>query len=413
MKLIAKTAMMTAASAFVIASATPALAQSTPSAAEMWRVIQAQQAKIDALESEIAETQVETIEVKKTVESVADAFEHGTIGASKTSIGGYGELHYEGGAKDQIDFHRFVLFFGHEFTDNIRFFSELEVEHALSGNGKPGEVELEQAYLEMDFSENTRGFAGVHLLPLGLMNETHEPPTFFGVERNAVEKNIIPVTWWEAGLGASGSVGETGFSWDVMASSGLYLNTANGYKIRSGRQKVAKAKFKSAAYTGRVQYTGIPGIELSSSLFYQPDVTQDARDSISGEKVSATLWTSHIDAEFNGFGFRALHANWSLDGQDVDLSGRDKQNGFYLEPSYRLSTPMSLLEDAEIGVFYRYAEWDNNAGSSSLSSVKRSVFGANFWPIHNVVFKADYIIEDKASAADSTKSFNLGIGYEF
>lgn len=397
---------------------TPAFAQttSTPSTAQMWQILQAQQAKIDALETELARTQVEQIKTTKKVETVADAVDGSAVGGSNagTSIGGYGELHYEGGAKDKIDFHRFVLFFGNEFTDNIRMFSELEVEHALSGNGKPGEVELEQAYIEMDIGEDAQIYGGLHLVPVGLINETHEPPTFFGVERNAVEKNIIPATWWEAGIGASGAVGDTGFSYDIMASSGLYLNAANGYKIRSGRQKVAKAKFKSAAYTGRVQYTGIPGVSVASSVFYQPDVTQDIGDTISGDSVSALLWTTNLDAKFNGFGLRALHANWSLDGEDVDLSGRNKQSGFYIEPSYRLAAPMGLLEDAEVGVFYRYADWDNNAGlSNNNTGVKRSVFGVNYWPIPEVVLKMDYIIEDKESATDSAKSFNVGIGYEF
>lgn len=417
MNKIAKTALMMAASGIVIGAALPAQAQqSVPSVQEMWNILQAQQAKIDALETELAQTQVEQIEVKKTVETVADAVETGTDGSllgGDTSIGGYGELHYEGGAKDSIDFHRFVLFFGHEFTDKIRLFSELEVEHALSGNGKPGEVELEQAYLEMDVSDNAQVFGGVHLIPVGMINETHEPPTFFGVERNAVEKNIIPATWWEAGLGTSGNVGSSGFSYDAMVSSGLNLNSGNGYKIRSGRQKVAKAKMKSAAYTGRIQYTGIPGVQLSSSLFYQPDVTQKLGDSITGDSVSALLWTSHINARYKGFGLRALHANWSLDGADVDLSGRDKQSGFYIEPAYRLAAPISLLQDAEIGVFYRYSDWDNNNGLNNDSGTHRNVFGINYWPVPELVFKLDYINEKKESGGSSNNSLNLGLGYQF
>ena len=83
--------------------------------------------------------------------------------AEKIRIGGYGELHYntldgEGGAtdKDEIDFHRFVLFLGHTFNERTRFFSELEVEHSNAGEGKKGEIELEQAYVEYDLNENHR-----------------------------------------------------------------------------------------------------------------------------------------------------------------------------------------------------------------------------------------------------------------
>ena len=392
-----------------------ASAQTTPSMEEMWQVIQDQQAQIDALETELAETQVETIEVKKGVETIADAAENngGSGWYNNTQIGGYGELHYEGGSKDQLDFHRFVLFVGHDFTDNIRFFSELEIEHAIAGDGKVGEIELEQAYIEMDIGENAQIYAGMHLVPIGLINETHEPPTFFGVERNAVEKNIIPATWWEGGIGMNGNIGDSGFSYAAMVSSGLDLNTGNGYKIRSGRQKVGKAKFKSQAFTGRLAYTGIPGLSVASSMYYQPDVTQKAGDAISGEDVSAFLWESHIDAKYKGFGLRALYANWSLDGAEVDASGRDKQSGFYIEPSYKLGVPMGPLEDAQIGVFYRYSDWDNNAGLDNNTGIHRSVFGVNYWPIDDVVLKIDYIIEDKDSGGASKKSMNLGVGYQF
>ena len=400
----------------LLSSQTVFAQQSTPSLEEMWQMLQAQQAKIAALETELAQAQVETIEVKRSVESVADAVETG-VGApamtSNTQIGGYGELHYEGGAKDQIDLHRFVLFFGHDFTDNIRFFSELEVEHAIAGEGKVGEVELEQMFIEMDIGENAQIYGGVHLVPVGIINETHEPNTFFGVERNAVEKNIIPATWWEGGIGLHGNVGDSGFSYDAMVSSGLDLNAGNGYKIRSGRQKTGKAKFNSQAYTGRVQYTGMPGITLASSIYYQPDVTQSAGDSITGNDVNAFLWESHIQAKYRGFGLNALYANWSLDGADVDASGRSKQNGFYVEPSYTFNTPIGYLEEAKLGVFYRYSDWDNNNGLANNTGTYRSVFGVNFWPIDEVVLKMDYVIENKESGGPSKNSMNLGIGYQF
>lgn len=411
------TLLLSAAALGMVSVSTLANAQeATPSAAEMWAVIQQQQKMIDQLQTELAKSKVERLEVQQTVEQVVDAVEaneSGGSGLGDISIGGYGELHYEGGPKDEIDFHRFVLFIGHEFTDDIRFFSELEIEHALAGDGKPGEVELEQAFVEMDLGEHNQIWGGLHLVPVGLINETHEPPTFYGVERNAIEKDIIPATWWEAGLGARGNIGSSGFSWDTMVSSGLKLNAGNGYKVRSGRQKAAKASFASPAYTGRVQYSGIPGLRLASSLYFQPDVTQGAGDALTGEDVSAVLWTSSLDAKYKSFGLRALHANWSLDGTEVDLTGRDKQEGFYIEPSFAFDTPMGQLEEARLGLFYRYADWDNNAGVNMLTGTTRNVFGVNFWPIPDVVLKMDYINERKDSASADVNSMNLGIGYQF
>ncbi|PHS28407.1 MAG: porin [Robiginitomaculum sp.] len=423
---IRNTALLCASAAGLALSSTPVWAEGqTPSLEKMWQIIQEQQATISKLKEALETTREETTrtqdsveKTQKNVEAVANAVENkassaGTGWWNRTSLGGYGEMHYQGGAKDQLDFHRFVLFFGHEFNDNIRFASELELEHAFSADGEPGEVELEQAYIEADLNESTQIYGGVHLVPVGLINEGHEPPTFYGVERNAVEKNIIPATWWEGGLGMRGAIGDSGFSYDAMVSSGLELNAANGYKVRSGRQKVAEANFKNQAYTGRLSYSGIPGIKMAGSVYYQSDATQGAGDALTGKGVSALLLTANVDAKWRGFGMRALYANWSLDGAEVDLTGRDKQVGYYVEPSYKFSLPLGAFDTAQLGVFYRYSNWDNNKGLRGNTGINRHIFGANFWPVEDVVLKMDYIIEDRESTIRNLKSLNLGIGYQF
>ena len=153
-----------------------------------------------------------------------------------TTLGGYGELHFnnlenrkDGSNKDEIDFHRFVLFIGHRFSESIRFYSEVEIEHAFikdntAGTGSPGEVELEQAYVEFDLNHAVSAKGGLFLVPVGIINETHEPPTFYGVERNTVEKDIIPATWWEGGAAATVALG-AGFKADLAYHSGLKVGS--------------------------------------------------------------------------------------------------------------------------------------------------------------------------------------------
>ncbi len=126
---------------------------------------------------------------------------------------------------------------------------------------QPGEVEVEQAYVQFDIGENTNVDGGLFLIPVGILNETHEPPTFYGVERNPVEKNIIPTTWWEGGAMLSGHY-DSGFSYDVALTSGL----DGGTSIRGGRQKVAKATANNLAATARVKYTGTRGLELAATV---------------------------------------------------------------------------------------------------------------------------------------------------
>lgn len=387
---------------------------------EMWRIIQVQQKEIEHLKAqqEAAEQKIETTTQKveathQTVEQTAQAVEEAQKTASgpswtdDTKIGGYGELHYNNlESKNEIDFHRFVLFFGHEFSDRIRFFSELEVEHAgVEADGDPlgGEVELEQAFVEFDVAEQHAARAGLFLVPVGILNETHEPNTFYGVERNPVETNIIPTTWWEAGAGATGELAG-GWGYDVALTSGLETPTtgSNAYRIRNGRQKVSQAKADDGAFTGRIKWTGLPGVELAAVLQYQDDLTQGT--GAPGTSSSATLIETHAALARGPWGLRALYARWDLGGSGPKAIGRDEQSGWYLEPSYKI-TP-------KLGLFARYNEWDNSAGSNGPGNteIRQIDAGLNYWPHEDVVLKFD--IQNQSGGADDD-GFNLGVGYQF
>ncbi len=246
-------------------------------------------------------------------------------------------------------------------------------------------------------NERHRAKAGLFLVPVGILNETHEPPTFYGVERNAVEKNIIPTTWWEGGAALAGEVAPA-LSYDLAVTSGLNVPTSgsSAYKIRNGRQKVAEAVAEDLAYTARLKWTGMPGVEVAGSVQYQDDVTQSA------EGVSAMLLEAHAVVTQGPFGLRALYATWDLDGNGPEAAGRDEQTGWYIEPSYKITS--------KLGVFARYSAWDNNAGSSAETEITQMDFGVNFWPHENVVLKADFQNQDDAADDDG---FNLGVGYYF
>lgn len=329
-----------------------------------------------------------------------------SAGSGATSIGGYGELHYNSlDSKDEIDFHRFVLFFGHRLNERIRFFSEVELEHALvkdtSDASGPGEVELEQAYLDFDLNDAHTARAGLFLVPVGILNETHEPPTFYGVERNPVETDIVPTTWWEGGLGLNGRFG-AGFGYDLALTSGLKVPTSgsSAYKVRSGRQKVAKADANNAAVTARIKWTGAPGIELAATVHRQDAIAQaTVADSVSG---AATLWEAHAVFARGPFRLRALYAQWNLDGSGPQALGRDEQKGWYVEPSFKL-TP-------KFGVFARFNEWDNEAGNATDSEKRQTDVGFNYWPHEQVVLKFDI---QRQSGAVNDDGFNLGVGYMF
>ena len=382
---------------------TSQVSHAAPSLEKMWETLQQQQKQIEQLSKENKRL-TEQLEVSMEMKQQASETKQSAY-ASKgdTSIGGYGELHYNS-FKDQdnkLDFHRFVLFFSHEFTDKLRFVSELELEHSIAGEGQTGEIELEQAYVEMDFNNKHSAKAGVFLLPVGIINETHEPDTFYGVERNPVEKDIIPATWWEGGVAFNGQLGN-GFSYDVAYTSGLATPTtgSNAYKVRSGRQKVGNAVANDGAITGRVKWTGMPGLELAATAHYESDLTQG--QGVAGTESSATLFETHAVYQKGPFGLRALYARWDLDGAAAKSVGRDEQVGWYIEPSFRISP--------QWGVFARYNEWDNNAGDTAATEKKQTDVGVNYWPHENVVLKLDV---QRQSGAANTDGFNLGLGYQF
>ena len=384
-------------------TATSALAANNmPSQEEMWRIIQQQQRQIEALTAGQKETAEKAEAAVEVAEESQKSISSAASWAEKTQIGGYGEMHYNNlDSKKEIDFHRFVLFFGHQFTDKLRFFSEMELEHAVSGGDANGEVELEQAYIEYDLTSSQHIKGGVFLLPVGILNETHEPPTFYGVERNPVEKNIIPTTWWAGGAMLNGEIAP-GWSYNFAVHEGLNTKASKNYAVRKGRQKTSKAQADDGAATARVKWTGMAGVELAATLQYQNDITQ-GNDSDAGK---AWLFETHAAIQRGPFGLRALYARWDLDGDGPKSIGADEQEGFYIEPSFKI-TP-------QWGVFARYNQWDNQAGngSSSDSDKKQYDAGVNFWPHPDVVLKADIQNQDNKGAKNDN-GFNLGIGYQF
>jgi hypothetical protein len=332
--------------------------------------------------------------------SATKASGHGSSGS--TTLGGYGEMHFNslsnpsGPRKRELDFHRFILFVGHEFSDNIRFFSELELEHSLvvdtdDGSG-PGEIELEQAYIEFDINDNTQVTGGLFLIPIGIMNETHEPPTFYGTERNPVEKNIIPATWWEGGVMVSGH-SDSGLSYDLALTSGL----DGGTSIRGGRQKVAKASADNFALTGRLKYTGIAGLELATTVQIQDDITQNTFDDIEG----ATLIEAHLVWNTGPITVKALSAKWDIDGVGASSTQKDVQDGSYIEAAYKVTS--------SLGVFARQNVWDN--GGVGDTEKTQSDVGFNYWPHEDVVVKVDYQNQD--DNAGNADGVNIGLGYQF
>lgn len=327
----------------------------------------------------------------------------------RISFGSYGEAHFNtGDVPDKFDIHRLVLFTAYEFNDRFRFVSEVELEHLYSNDPGTDLVwELEQAYFEYDLADNFHLQAGAILVPMGITNEIHEPTTFYGVERNRVETEIIPSTWTEFGFLLRKSY-DSGLQWDFAVHRGLEVGrkniNLNGPDLRDGRQKTDS--FHGSAATARVKYTGIKGLELAASVQYQDDISGGSEDN------SAILTSAHFIYTNGGFGLRGLVANWNIEG-DTAVNGNtvngtdiDNQYGAYIEPSYKWTFGNGMA----LGVFSRLLYFENEDAPAGQTEYQA---GVNFWPTENTVVKADWIREDRTGGKDNRDVFNFGVGYAF
>jgi len=344
-----------------------------------------------------------------------------------TSLSGYMEAHYNKpeGADGELDFHRFILLITHQFTDRIRFVSELELEHAfVEGLEAAGELELEQAYLDFLLSRSFNVRAGMLLMPVGIINERHEPPVFYGVERPLVETVIIPTTWFEVGVGVHGEVGR-GWRYRLFLTSPLDAAEFSAEEgLRNGRQKGSRANTGKAAATGRFEYVGIRGLTAGASFWagssgfqFQP-------------RFDVPVRLFEGDARFSRGRFegRAQFAQVGIDGAGdlndavtrttgVNPNIARTLRGSYLEASYRV---VSGARFGDVGTFVRYENVDTQyrmpAGFVSLPEFDRDVWvvGATYWPEPDIAVKVDYVHQRNGSAViRAPRSFNIGLGWWF
>ena len=156
-----------------------------------------------------------------------------------------------------------------------------------------------------------------------------------------------------------------------------------------------------------MKYTAIPGLEVAGTINFQDNYCQNQ---VAGCD-SATLYEGHVVYNREAFGLRALYAWWDIDGYAVKEVCADEQYGYYIEPSYRFNNAWTMGQD--IGVFGRYAEWDNTDGNSADTEYIKYNFGLNWWVDKDVVVKVDYQIQDVGSdISKELDGLNVGLGYQ-
>ena len=358
--------------------------------------------------------------------SVSGDFQTADGTESRLPVAGYMDFHFNKDRGDAFrpDFHRFVLLFGHSFSNRIKFWSELEVEHALiEGGEESGEVALEQAYLDFLAKPYLNFRAGMLLTPVGIINERHEPPAFNGVERPFVETLIIPTTWRELGFGLTGDLGR-GFRYRAYLMSSLDASRFDAEAgVTGGRTAGLDASFRNPAKVARLEFAGVRRLSLGTSIY-----SGHAGFDTPGVNPRVTLADFDGRYSFRRIDFRALFAQtWiSRAGElnrllqlqtGVNPNIARQLRGYYFEPALHV-LPRRVRGD--LIAFARYERYNTQhrmpSGYVPLPQFNRSswVTGLTYKPVADVAIKFDYGFNRNKSAVVSTPDgVNLGIGWWF
>lgn len=453
---------------------TPAFALEKPkSMDEMWKIIEAQQKQIEALQqakslpeeipTKSPSSEVKTLERKTDVLSqeveklrtnlaIPEEAKYKSMyglgpAASKIyqvgkglSIGGYGEAMYTNYVKDRndpvnnkdtADLERAVIYLGYKFNDWIVLNNEIEFEHASTGEGgeEKGEVSVEFSQLDflLDPKYNVR--AGLMLVPMGFINEMHEPTTYHGNRRPDTERYIIPSTWREMGAGLFGEI-LPGLQYRAYAVTGLNSQGFMNSGIAEGRQGGSNAKAEDFAFTGRIDYSPnfITGLTVGTSTFLGNSGQKDAMFDGRTFNVFTQLYEGHIQYKYRGLEFRTLGAWSHIDdtaflnptlGTDAPL-GKESFGG-YVESAYDIMPLVWHNSSQYLAPFFRVERYNTLAtvanGFDASVGLDRWIYqaGLSYKPIPNVVVKADYRnIQDRKIVPNGIPTgdeFNLGFGF--
>tara|TARA_B110000858_G_scaffold102843_1_gene117939 strand:- start:704 stop:1828 length:1125 start_codon:yes stop_codon:yes gene_type:complete len=340
--------------------------------------------------------------------------------ASGLTIGGYGEITYNDpdSGVSEIDVQRLVILFAYKFDDRVSFITEIEFEHVK-------EVYVEQAFLNYGVSDNFNLRGGLMLVPMGIVNEYHEPTTYNGVERPSLNNKLVPTTWREMGLGVYGRINSASIRYQAYVMNG-FISYNGEYKLkgtnglRSGRQKGAESVGSNANFASRIDYYGLLGLKLGLSFYNGKTQTTDKN--IIGSQVGLSMFG--FDARYvkNRFSARSEYISASLSDTDKYnlASGKDlgsKMSGYYIEGAFNL-LPSSAKQ--KLDAFVRYEDFDTHAevaGNLTKNDSfhrKETTFGFSYHLADGAVFKMDW--QSKGTAvldSESKGQFNMGIGVFF
>lgn len=375
----------------------------------------------------LAQTQTDSITfVPQSQLNSAQRIMSGNYG-SAVIVSAYAEMLYNQpeGDNGELDVQRMVLLFGYRFNDKTQFVTEVELEHV-------NEVFIEQAFVNYAVGSNVSLRGGLMLVPMGIVNEFHEPTTFNGTERPAMDNAIVPTTWRELGVGVTGRFNDISLGYQAYVFNGFksteadgeggisgFLKGSNG--LRGGRQKGIQSTVDSPTFSGKLDYYGIRGLRLGLSGYFGDTQAADDIEDVEGANIGIAMLGLDARYAYQRFTARGqfIHATLS----DTDLyntaTGRDLGSalqGFYVEGAYNL---LPLNKEQKLFAFARYEKFNTHTDTAG-SLVKNDAYdrtdvttGLTYHIAPGVVLKGDYQFRSNESDTDTKDRLNFGIGVWF
>lgn len=363
------------------------------------------------------------------------------------NVTGYGETHLKMPMDErtsEFDAHRFVIGINAKFNDWIFLNAEIDYEHAAQ------ELEFEMGYLDFLLDPRVNVRAGTVLIPVGFLNEFHEPVFFWTVERPQIQNRVIPTSWNGTGGGLFGTFGNVlgGMNYRVYVVNSLQslrpVGFSNGHGaggnkgqftassgIRGGRLQPDEAIASDLAVTGRVELPNmVPGLQFGAS-FYTGDTSHNFIDSSARTtlveadvkfrkrwfEMNATIVNIHINnaREINKFNAanNLITPGTSTTSQvPTNIFAWNLQAGIHLFQLAKMATTHDLVLH---GMYERIDTQDEMPiGSAADPSQEADVFtgGVAWFPTPNVAIKLDYTNQDRGNNT-SSQEVNLGMAYMF
>lgn len=382
------------------------------------------QRQLDEIKGKIQELQAQ-----KKVETASENSDSLKRLWGSTKISGYGELDYiftrnnnNGNGGNTLNPHRVVLNVYSELADWINFNSELEWENGGSDGGADGGISVEQAYLTFRINPALNVNSGVMLLPMGAINQSHEPTGFYSSARPALDTILIPTTWQAMGLGIFGALHDK-VDYQLMAVTGLdgaKFDAENG--VREGRQDFGKVSNNSFGITGRLDVRPIQNLRTSLSLY--------TGNSAPSGSPSAYTTIAAVDGRyrFSDFELAGEYAHVYQNRPELLNTeiGRN-MSGYWVEGDWHAmpkTWKQGKLANADVVLFARYSELNTQDGgavdpnkTSGRFDRNYTTFGVSFMPVPSVAIKADYQIFGDHSATGETPvgndKFQVTVGFVF